>query len=59
MKKVVDLKTGRKVVVFNKYKLNGSEICPECKRALKDRDVQALNDRGVISCPKCGARLEK
>lgn len=59
MKKVVDLKTGRKIVVFNKYKLNGSQTCPECKREFKDRDIQALNDRGAISCPKCGARLEK
>ena len=59
MKKVVDEKSGRKIVVFNKCKLDGSTVCPECKRGLKDRDLLALEDRKVISCPKCGARLEK
>lgn len=59
MKKIVDIKTGRKTVVFNKYSLNGEGCCPECKRMLKDRDYKALEDRKTISCPKCGARLEK
>lgn len=59
MKKVVDEKTGRKVVVFNKYKLNGSTICPECKRQFKPKDLKALEERGIISCLKCGAKLEK
>lgn len=59
MKKIVDPKTNRKVVIFNKYKLDGDTACPECKRVLKPRDIQALEDRTVISCPKCGAKLER
>ena len=55
----MDPKTNRKVVIFNKYKLDSDTACPECKRVLKPRDIQALKDRTVISCPKCGAKLER
>ena len=59
MKKIVDIKTGRKVVVFNEYKLNGSQVCPECGRPFKDYDVKRLEANGRTRCTKCGARLVK
>lgn len=59
MKKVVDQKTGKKIVVFNKYELNGSESCPECGRQLDKNDKQLLTELGKRSCKKCGAVLTK
>ena len=59
MKKVIDKKTGKKVVVFNVYELNGSNVCPECKRQLDEHDLQLLNELGKRSCVKCGAVLKK
>ena len=59
MKKVVDTKTGRKITVFQEYKLAGSQVCPECGRSFKDFDIKNLEDRGRISCVKCGAKLVK
>lgn len=59
MKKVVDVKTGRKITIFQEYKLNNSLVCPECGRPLKDFDVKNLEERGKISCVKCGAKLVK
>lgn len=59
MKKVVDVKTGRKITVFQEYKLAGSQVCPECGRSFKDFDIKNLEERGRISCVKCGAKLVK
>lgn len=59
MKKVIDKKTGKKAVVFNVYELNGSNVCPECKRQLDGHDLQLLNELGKRSCVKCGAVLKK
>lgn len=59
MKKVIDKKTGKKAVVFNVYELNGSNVCPECKRQLDEYDLQLLNELGKRSCVKCGAVLKK
>ena len=59
MKKVVDTKTGRKITVFQEYKLAGSQVCPECGRSFKDFDIKNLEERGRISCVKCGAKLVK
>lgn len=59
MKKIVDEKTKRKQVVFNTYELKGASACPECRRMLKDYDLKGLEERGTISCLKCGAKLKK
>ena len=59
MKKIIDNKTGKKAVVFNIYELNGSNVCPECKRQLDKRDFQLLDEIGKRSCVKCGAVLKK
>ena len=59
MKKVVDAKTGRKIVVFNKYELKGTTTCPECGRPLDENDKQLLEEMGKRSCKKCGAVLIK
>ena len=44
---------------FNEYELNGATVCPECHRSLKDYDIKNLEERGKISCSKCGAKLKK
>lgn len=59
MKKVVDIKTGKKIVVFNKYELKDSASCPECGRQLDDNDKKLLTELGKRSCKKCGAILVK
>lgn len=59
MKKIVDVKTGQKKVVFQTYELNGALECPECKRKLKNYDIEILNERNIITCTKCGAKLKK
>lgn len=59
MKKVIDEKTGRVQVVFNKYELKGSKTCPECGQPLKERDFELLEQLGKRSCIKCGAILLK
>lgn len=57
MQKVVDQKTGRKITVFNKYELNGTNTCPECHRPLDENDRKLLKELGKRSCKKCGAIL--
>lgn len=57
--KKVEAKTGKRIVVFQEYKLEGAQICPECGRLLKDYDMKNLEVRGKISCLKCGAKLVK
>lgn len=48
------------VVVFETYKLaDGQQECPECHRPFKEHDIKRLADNGKLSCPKCGAKLEK
>lgn len=59
MQKVVDVKTGRKITVFNKYKLNGQTFCPECGRQLDENDYHILEQADKRSCKKCGAILTK
>lgn len=59
MQKVVDIKTGRKITVFNTYNLNGAESCPECKRPFDDNDRQLLKENGKRRCKKCGSILIK
>ena len=59
MKKVIDVKTGKKQVIFKEYKLDGAQVCPECGRPFKDFDIENLETRGKISCVKCGAKLVK
>lgn len=58
-KKVVDVKTGRKVTFFNEYNLGESLICPKCGRPLKEYDIKSLEENGKRNCPKCGSRLKK
>lgn len=57
--KYFDQKLKRSVVVFKEYELNGAETCPECGRPFKDYDRKNLEERGRISCVKCGAKLKK
>ncbi len=59
MKKVTDVKTGRKITVFQQYKLEGAQICPECGRPFKDYDIKRLSVNDYTRCPKCGAKLVK
>lgn len=57
--KIYDPKTKRTTVVFNQYELNGATVCPECHRSFKEYDIKNLEERGTISCVKCGAKLKK
>ena len=56
--KIYDPKTKKARVVFNEYSLNGSETCPECHQPLSERDFKLLEELGVRSCIKCGAKLK-
>ena len=58
MQKVVG-KNGKKQTVFNSYVIGESNSCPECNRAFKEYDIKNLEERKVISCVKCGARLSR
>lgn len=58
MKKIVG-KNGQKATVFNKYVIGDSNVCPECGRPFKDYDLKNLEERGTISCVKCGAKLSR
>lgn len=57
--KIYSEKYKRNIVVFNEYELNGATSCPECHRQFKDYDFKNLEERGKISCVKCGAKLKK
>lgn len=57
--KYYDARLKRNVVVFKEYELNGSHVCPECHRPFKEYDIKNLEERGKISCVKCGAKLKK
>jgi hypothetical protein len=57
-KKIVN-KNGKKETYFNKYTIGESNSCPECHRAFKDFDIKNLEEREVISCVKCGAKLSR
>lgn len=57
--KYYDARLKRNVVVFKEYELNGATSCPECNRPFKDFDIKNLEERGKISCVKCGAKLKK
>lgn len=57
--KIRDEKTKRVTVVFKEYELKGATTCPECGRRFKDYDIKNLEERGKISCVKCGAKLKK
>ena len=59
MKKVVDLKTGRKITIFNQYKLDRQTSCPECGRPFDENDLSIFNECGKRNCKKCGAKLIK
>lgn len=59
MKKTIDERTGRKIVVYNKYNLNGADSCPECGRILDENDYTLLEQLGKRSCKKCGSILVK
>ena len=55
--KIYDEKLKRSIVKFNEYELKGATTCPECHRSFKDYDIKNLEERGSISCVKCGAKL--
>ena len=57
--KIYDEKLKRSIVKFNEYELKGATACPECHRSFKDYDIKNLEERGIISCVKCGAKLKK
>lgn len=57
--KIYDTKTKRARVVFNEYSLNGATACPECNQPLSEHDFKLLEELGVRSCIKCGAKLKK
>ena len=57
--KIYDPKTKRARVVFNEYNLNGAVTCPECHQPLSEYDFKLLEELGVRSCIKCGAKLKK
>lgn len=59
MKKVINEKNGQVAVVFETFTIGESNVCPQCKRAFKERDIQAIADRKQISCPKCGSKLKR
>lgn len=52
-------KNGKKETIFNKYIIGESHSCPECQRPFKDFDLKNLEERGTISCIKCGAKLSR
>lgn len=52
-------KNGKKETIFNKYEIGESNTCPECHRTFKDFDIKNLEERGTISCVKCGAKLSR
>ena len=58
MQKVI-AKNGKKLTVFNKYIIGELNSCPECGRPFKPIDIQDINNRETISCPKCGAKLSR
>ena len=57
--KIYDPKTKRARVIFNEYNLGGAQSCPECNQPLSEYDFKLLEELGVRSCVKCGARLKK
>ena len=57
--KIYDPKTKRTHIVFKEYELKGATTCPECGRPLSDYDFSLLEEIGVRSCVKCGAKLKK
>lgn len=57
--KIRDEKTKQTRVVFNEYKLDGRQGCPECGRSFKEFDIKRLEENGRMSCLKCGAKLIK
>ena len=57
--KIYDEKLKRSIVKFNEYELKGATTCPECHRSFKDYDIKNLEERGIISCVKCGAKLKR
>jgi transcription elongation factor Elf1 len=57
-KKVVG-KTGKKETYFNKYTIGEMNSCPECNRPFKEYDLKNIEERGTISCVKCGAKLSR
>lgn len=52
-------KNGKKETIFNKYTIGESNVCPECHRPFKEYDLKNIEERGTISCVKCGAKLSR
>jgi DNA-directed RNA polymerase subunit RPC12/RpoP len=59
MAKKVVAKNGKKETYFNKYVIGDSNVCPECHRTFKDYDLKNIEERGTISCVKCGSKLSR
>lgn len=59
MAKKIVAKNGKKETYFNKYVIGESNVCPECHRPFKEFDIKNLEEREVISCVKCGAKLSR
>lgn len=57
-KKIVG-KNGQKATVFNSYVIGEGNSCPECGRPFKDYDFKNIEERGTMSCVKCGAKLSR
>ena len=52
-------KNGKKETIFNQYVIGEGNSCPECGRTFKDFDIKNLEERKIISCVKCGAKLTR
>ena len=59
MAKRVVHKNGRKETYFKKFVIGEENYCPECKRPFKDYDMKNIEERGTISCVKCGSKLSR
>ena len=59
MKKVINQKTGQKIIYKETFTIGEGNTCPHCKRAFKPYDIKALEERTEISCLKCGNRLRR
>lgn len=58
MKKVV-AKNGKKETYFETFVIGDANTCPSCNRPFKDYDIKNIEERGTISCPKCGNKLKR
>ena len=59
MAKRVINKNGKKETYFKKLTIGEGNSCPECNRPFKDYDIKNIEEKGTISCIKCGSKLSR